>query len=1285
MSSVEQTELDSWNTSRSGAWAGRGFQYQHLISVLILVRQWACLDPEGMLVPEGLEDSVIELPDRDIWIQVKSRHEGTFSTREVQDVISKVKSKSSKIKNKKRRHIALCLEQRDTQSETHSIEQLFSNYKERTIVCKFPLDEILSIIQKQTGVADILAEGIASDLYFLVSESSASNASLSFENRRRISTSEIEQRIFERIESEDPSVIDEAFLSRALEPIDFSKEVSDDSFYQGVKVVAGHIANGLAIERPKDIHAVVTALNKQRHVLITGQSGAGKSAVLWLSAQNLAGQYRWFKINSNANIKDADSIVRFVRSRKPKSANPIALAFDEVSTLNSDLFNILVRELRSSPDTYILGSARSEDVALISNQSDTEFVEISLDSNTAQIIWEKLAITNATTWPHWREPFEQSEGLMLEYVHILTQGKRLSSLIKEQVVQREGELRTDELAIIRVASVLCSYGAELDAKELLSLLDLSPIDASKALKRLIDEHLIRESHPGVLGGLHYLRSEALASSSHDEIIYQRFNSLWLGLSAVTEESLPRLIHSIVKELDEIPEETLQKLANLLISNSNNVTSCAAILTGLGLGGIDKSVDLFINILKKHEVQHAQWPLASMFCDSSINIPDLSGFDEWSKLKNAILEFREVSKSDLRNDVLRYVPSEQLVMHSNSLSESKKLLSSCAPILGNEPIRLNFIFDIKYKTQINIEEVASFLSTAYHIAPDLAKSYVEELGGEDALFSLFVSQTPWVTEPVIETDSEGRRLVRANWYLIAEDSQTEPHETICKICETLIAISPSSGAAACDGINPAGLPISIGDYQPWTKKIPRENLPEKVRVAWNIAFRQIFLSKTTADRLTDYTDSMSVLVCKSEKLFRAFSEKWIKGKNITNREILAEEVNNLVQEINTLTYSTPETTVSSMESVPKTSGNDDHLGALLTGVLGNLMPRMGKISSDNGTKSAAVFSGDLSVQAREYGKSNIWRTISNPPLKNLKNLEERLFNVSCILHEFAYDSSDETINKTFKSTKKDNVGQAVKSSSRRCNLQATQRLNKKLKAISQILAKRGWNVQSYTRPINEMDSIYWPALEVAILVNISDFDIDDIYLDDSLSVAEEKLGNDYRFRVVPVINGWVIGSMAILPSSLVSTGLPDINFEKEWKCCINLPFLKNKFGTVFDAVLSSCSEISSIAYCRDLEKLHPKEEEVLSNAINNLDENCLLFSKYAEETGTDELYEISEYLDDLFNKLKSELKSINDGQSIDTPICMLLSDSLSGNVSTQFTDIVVAKLLLIQAEAHLIAP
>ena len=80
---VFSTSVDAWKNTRSGAWAGRGFYFQHMFSSLVLVRQWAGLAPVGNLVPEGLEDCVVELSTGEFWIQIKSRKKGGFSDTEV--------------------------------------------------------------------------------------------------------------------------------------------------------------------------------------------------------------------------------------------------------------------------------------------------------------------------------------------------------------------------------------------------------------------------------------------------------------------------------------------------------------------------------------------------------------------------------------------------------------------------------------------------------------------------------------------------------------------------------------------------------------------------------------------------------------------------------------------------------------------------------------------------------------------------------------------------------------------------------------------------------------------------------------------------------------------------------------------------------------------------------------------------------------------------------------------------------------------------------------------------
>ena len=240
------------------------------------------------------------------------------------------------------------------------------------------------------------------------------------------------------------------FPSVSLLPLSSPTRFRNPAFYQGVKVRPGHVAAGLVLERHEDTTNITNALERRRHVLLTGPSGAGKSALIWLTASTLAGKMRLFEISGAATAPtDAHPIMRFIRSRRPGETSPIALAFDDIGPGGSDLWNVLASELRGLPAVYLLGSVRQEDLALISNQSDTDIIPIQLDAALAESVWQKLSVAGETKWTHWREPFEKSESLLLEYVHLLTQGKRLDAVIDEQVRQREFEGRNDELAIIR--------------------------------------------------------------------------------------------------------------------------------------------------------------------------------------------------------------------------------------------------------------------------------------------------------------------------------------------------------------------------------------------------------------------------------------------------------------------------------------------------------------------------------------------------------------------------------------------------------------------------------------------------------------------------------------------------------------------------------------------------------------------------------------------------------------------------------------------------------------------
>ena len=110
-----------------------------------------------------------------------------------------------------------------------------------------PGDEILGLLSKQLNVAPVTMDGIVSDLYRLVAEASAENASKTFDERRRISPAEVERRMLDRLNAEDPSSIHQALSAGLLAPVEFTTPVREPAFYQGVKVRPGHVAAGMAI------------------------------------------------------------------------------------------------------------------------------------------------------------------------------------------------------------------------------------------------------------------------------------------------------------------------------------------------------------------------------------------------------------------------------------------------------------------------------------------------------------------------------------------------------------------------------------------------------------------------------------------------------------------------------------------------------------------------------------------------------------------------------------------------------------------------------------------------------------------------------------------------------------------------------------------------------------------------------------------------------------------------------------------------------------------------------
>ena len=1255
---IGSIDASAWKQTRHGARAGRGFHYQYLFSTLILVRQWAGVAPTGYIVPEGFEDCVIELPGRDVWVQIKSKLKGRFSRNYIDNIFVNLRQRARFLNDSRPKCLAVGLEQPCTDADVsqRDVKDLLGEEAEIVVVCPDPEGQIMCLLLDTLGISECVADLLLSNLYKLVADSAADNASLPFGKRRRLSTTEVERRISESLEATDPSAIDYALHAGFLSTVDFVTPIDDPIFYRGVKVQPGHIAAGLVLDCSDQIQAIVNALKMRRHLLVTGPSGAGKSALAWLAANALAGAMRWYQVSIQASAQDATAIVRFVRSRRPKPKAPIGLMFDDIGGINSNLWDILANELRGLPDVYLLGTIRNEDTFLITNRTDTEFFEAHLDEDLAKQFWEQLRDREQTTWTHWREPFEQSQGLMLEYVHLLTQGKQFALVIDEQVRQREREERYDELTLIRYTSVLCAYGGEVEAKKLCRLLEWELDRFSYALKRLLDEHIVRESQPGVLSGLHRLRSVALCDASHDGVSRLPTDSLWHVLLAATGETLPKIIQSMTTAVGN-DDAMLQKLANLL-AVSDDVEAWIAILTGLGLGTLEKQATVLIELLDRYEIPRAHHSLASFFADPSMDIPPLPGSTIHRNLQEAVYAFRALPQNDLRTACIERLPTETYCPPWTSLQQANRLLSCIVPIIGGKAVQIALSPAGDYQGQRDIHEIASLLSTAYLISPDMATQFVDALGGEQVLCNVFQNQMPWVTAPEIKSHGTHGRTIRADWFCIGGSYQTDPSVNLERICKILLALSPTSETAFSSALSPSKHPVTDkdGNTLPWSKHIiTRASI--SFQTPWNVALCQMVLTKTRVDSFTEFIGLMTQYVQRTEQVFHVFTQHWIGKEKITDIQAVIDEMNAIGADVNELIYATSE-------------GSIGKLDVLLTNIL-NLIQKMNRQLNGREAKSVATFAGSIALQVKEQREnSEIWRMTASPPLSSLSALEKRLNDICYILHEVAYDDESYT---RFAAIAKEEDGLRVVA--RHCRSMAEDRFRSRLCSLEETLAVRNWVAKCWPRFINQGSRSDWPAAEIALLVEIADFGADRNYISDSFSAGQEQLADQWPFRVVPVVKGHVIVPFAALPSS--QGPKLDEDFI-EWEPIIDLPFLTCENSQSFDAAMVACNQISAIAHCRDLTNLHPEERETLAQAKASFQYHRKIVNAFAEKTRLGAFRYALRYIDSNWKQVTDEMDALKAGQVVEAPlyISFYREDAMSRELNA-------IHVRLLQAEAKVL--
>jgi hypothetical protein len=418
--------------------------------------------------------------------------------------------------------------------------------------------ETAASIRVLTELAPSGLDLVAQQLRIVVAEASDANVALNYDSRRVLTKTDVIAEISRVASQIDLDALESAVREGICEPFELAPASPDDRFYEGVATQPFHVAAGLVVPRPDLVGEVLSGLEEQSAVVITGPSGVGKSAVLWMIPVAAPGVL-WFRVRRLAS-EDVPAVIRLARAYGASERGPSRVLVDGVGAGDIRGWASLRTEAEAVPGLLMLGTARTEDLPTLGDLSGCATVNVALNDTEAEAIFDGLVRRGSTTSAHWREAFEQSNGLTLEFTHLLSRGQRLADVVQQQVNRRIAEGRLGEVDVLSLVAVADQWGASLLSTNVAVASGASALELRQTVTRLTDEHLLVE-RDGVISGLHRLRSAALSDAIHKTPPPNLAATVSRVLGLVPTSELHRFVAGALTEKPEVLSAVLEVAAS----------------------------------------------------------------------------------------------------------------------------------------------------------------------------------------------------------------------------------------------------------------------------------------------------------------------------------------------------------------------------------------------------------------------------------------------------------------------------------------------------------------------------------------------------------------------------------------------------------------------------------------------------------------------------------------------------------------------------------------------------
>lgn len=1178
MSGLVLIDRELWAETRSGARAGRGFRYQDAVGAWLAVAAWRGGAAWQAVIPEGVEDITLHGPGREVRSQLKARHapQGRFSLAEAAQHIAKTaRGFPDGWREDPALRIALVLER--------PVEGLApSGWTQTLAETGQPLDAFRSAVAVALGPARAKDAAALLDRTHLVVEAEPLERSLELLQETDLPPAALRlvmQRLREvagqladanyLAKSDAPGMLGatdvEAELARVRSLLDPAGElaltgglceVADfrplaaEDFYSGVDVRPGHVGAGLVFERPQAMADVLQALESGRRALIAGPSGAGKSALAWLAAYHTRHAVRWHRVR-DLQRGDVGRLVELARRLDASPTRPVGFVVDDVGRDETSGWDRLVLELEGLPGVLALGTVREEDVFALSTANRYAVVRPQLDAPLAKRIWKALSAQGDVAFAHWLEPFELSRGLLLEFTHLLTQGRRLAETLDEQVRRRLAEERDDELTVLEVVSFAAAQGASIDAGLLRAHLGWLQPRLARALARLVQEHAIREGADGALGGLHEIRSRHLDAAVRELLATPVEETARTAAQTLRAADFARFIVRTLRDHPGVEAALVAALADRV--GASPPADWSAIFHGLGLATMDRVAALWLEASRAAEID-------DRFSSTMLGLA-LAGsrFEEgelFAGYRRALQHFEGVEIADLRAALVEALP-QSLPGGEIDLEDHHRLSASLLPIAFAGPPPELVLHPQGELSDAPLVPLLEAIRTSREIGLDAAQELVAAAGGTDRLLERIWHETPWTTRPERGVDDRVP-WVSADVRVVHPELQADVHGEVVRLCELLSAADPAAELLISNAIAADGQPAGFGEFRIATKRMPRSALTPPARVAWNRAQLRAAHRLAGGGTETGRTAAIAGAVKELAEKVREAGDFHCRDERPGARWRAFLQVRRL------LTSFTPTPSLDEVTDNPLAAGawsGSDEMHGFVTG-----LERLAQELTEKGAaepRLMAARTSDLARQAEGLADPDLWRWMQDPPLKALESLRQSLWNIRAVLGDAAVDPERRrlaALRLATSSRRHPTLQRAADAARERARADAEAMAAE----IRTAFAAQGLEAEVFWRPQDKDEGFTWPCVEHLALV-AADALLPWLQHEAVLVAVAQALPRVPRLHVAPLIAGQV----PPVGMTWLNQLFPYAELVRDWSGRVPYPFAEDRslddFTQAFDAL------------------------------------------------------------------------------------------------------------------------